>query len=322
MANETTTTSANDLANQTTIEPVLIHALMERPGLARRVCRKFSLVGKPGKTLQIPRLNSYWGNTGPGERGAAVDLEFDGTEGTTANNTQVTTDPITIACGEYVAAHALTFNLEEDSAIDGSELIGIFAGVMLNILNLALDDDLIALFVSSTNGVGTSGADLTLAQALAASQGIVDRGANVDALEYVFDPEQASNIRTAVLATNAAAAVYQSAADKALGFDRVSTAARGVSGVAFMLDGSPAFSNTLCDTANSGADVVGSCYAPSTPNNDANSATSWALCEKVFPTVGLQRFEKSRTTDLVLRMRVGVAPLADGATTKIVTDAP
>lgn len=322
MANETTTTSANDLANQTTIEPVLIHALMERPGLARRVCRKFSIVGKPGKTLQIPKLNSYWGTTAPAERGAGVDTEFDGVEGTAQGNTQVTTDPITITCAEYVAAHAITFTLEEDSSIDGADLIAAFSGVMLSVLNLALDDDLIALFPSATAAVGSTGTDLTLAQALAASQGILDRGANVDALEFTLDPEQCSNIRTAVLATNAAAAIYASAADKAIGFDRANIAARGISGVAFILDGAPVFSNTLTDTANVGADVVGACYAPTTPGNDQNSATSFALCEKVFPQVGLQRFEKARSTDLVLRMRVGVALLQDGATTEITTDAP
>lgn len=319
MANEITTTSVDDLTNDSLTQPVVIAALSERPGLAIRVCREFSAIGQPAKAIKIPKLNSFWGS--PADRGAGADTEFDGAEGTAAANTAVTTDGVTIQTPEYVVAHALTDNVQEDSVLDGAALLNLFSGAMLNALTIALDDDFVALLASLSNSVGTTTVDLSVAQALAASHGIITRGAVCDAMEFILDPEQVLNIHTAVLASAANTAVYAPTADRMIGFDKTSVAERG-SGKVMVLDGIPVTQSGLTDTVNAGADVAGACICPTSANNDVTGATTFGLGWKRLPRFETQRQAKGRSTDLVMSMRVGTAELQDGSGTSIKTDAP
>ena len=86
-----------------------------------------------------------------------------------SSDTPATISGITITCGSYVGAHAITFESEEDSAVGPAEIVGLFAGVMLQVLEAALDDDLLALAASLSQTVGTSTSDLTIAQGLMSS---------------------------------------------------------------------------------------------------------------------------------------------------------
>jgi hypothetical protein len=319
MALETTTTSANDVVNDSLIQPTIIPALSERPGLAVRVCREFNGIGQPTKALKIPRVSSYWGS--PADRGAGVDDEFDGAEGSAQGNTQFVTDGVTINTPEYCIAHAVTDNVQEDSVIDGAEFLSLITGTMLQVHQLALDDDFCALFSGLSNSVGTTNTDMSIANGLDATHGIIKRGANCDAMEYVLDPEQVANIRTAVLSTNAAAAIYAASADRLINYGRTDGATRGM-GRVMTLDGCLVTMSGLCDTDGGGVDVLGAAFCPSTAQNDASGATTFGIGWKRLPRLEQQRQAKGRSTDIVMSMRAGLAELQDGSGTLIETDAP
>ncbi len=318
MANETTTTSLNDLTNSALVEPVVIAALSEQPGMAIRFCREFSLIGKPTNALTIPTETSWWGT--PNDDGAGVDDNFDGAEGTAIGNTQIASGSKTLTCAEYGVAHALTDNVKEDSALDGMELLNLITGRMLHALQLALDDDFIALFASLSNSVGTTNTDLTIAQTIAAQQGLRTRGAVADAVVYVLDNEQALNIETELQSSNAAAAVFALSADRVISYAPTPDNGMGAQRQIMAFRNFPVFTSGLTDS--DGTDVTGACFCPTSAYNDASGATTFGIGWKRIPRFETQRQAKGRSDDLVMTMRAGVCELQDGSGTKIATDAP
>lgn len=320
MANETTTSSLDDFTHTSLIEPTVILALTEQAGFVTRNFREFSAIGKPTNAIKIPTQTSWWGS--PNDDGAGVDTELNATEGTALGNTQVASGGVTITCAEYGVASALTDNVGEDSVLDGMEMLNFVTGPMILALGLALDSDGIALLASLSNSVGTSGAALTIAQAIAAQQGLRVRGANADAVMYLLDNEQALDIETELQSANAAAAVFALSADRLIGYAPTADNGMGASRHVMNFRGIPVVTSGLTQTANTGADVVGACFCPSTAYNDASGATTFGYAWKRLPRFETQRQAKGRSTDLVMTMRAGVAELQDGSGTKIVTDAP
>jgi hypothetical protein len=320
MANEITTTTMNDVTNSALVEPVIILALSEQPGIAVQSCREFSAIGKATNVLTIPTQTSYWGAAN--DDGVGVDTEFNGTEATALSNTAVSTGAVTLTAAEYGVAHQVTDNVGEDSAIDALELMNLFTGQMLKVLQLALDDDFCALFASLSNSVGTTTADLTVANMIAAFSGLRTRGTIADATVYVLDTQQAEDLDTALTGANAAAAIYALSADRIIDYQPSSGHGLAPSRQMSSFRGAPVYVTGLTDTANTAADVVGACFCPSTAMNDATGATTFGLIWKRLPKFEAQRQAKSRASDLVMTMRAGVAELQDGSGTKIVTDAP
>jgi hypothetical protein len=320
MANEITTTSVNDVTNSALVEPVIIMALSEQPGIAVQSCREFNAIGKPTNVLTIPKQDSFWGSAN--DDGVGVDTEFNGTEATALSNTAVTTSAATLTAAEYGVAHQVTDNVGEDSAIDALELMNLFTGSMLKALQLALDDDFCALFASLSQSVGTTTADLTVANMLAAHSGIRTRGTVADAVQYVLDTQQAEDLDTALSGANAAAAIYALSADRIINYQPSGDYGMSPSRKVASFRGADVFVTGLTDTANAGADVVGACFCPTTALNDATGATTFGLIWKRLPRFEAQRQAKSRAQDIVMSMRAGVAELQDGSGTKIVTDAP
>lgn len=319
MANEITTTTMNDVTNTSLVEPVIILALSEKAGLTIRSCREFNAIGKPTNALLIPTQTSYWGSAN--DDGVGLDTEFNGTEATALSNTAVSTGGVTCTAAEYGVAHQLTDNVGEDSAIDALELMNLFTSQMLTVLQLALDDDFCALFASLSNVVGSTGVDLTVANLIAAQQGLRTRGTDADAVAYVLDNQQALDADTALSSTNAAAAVYALSADRLIGYAPTADHGMGPSRQIMSFRGFPVYATGLTDTANAGADVVGACYCPSTAYNDATGATTFGMVWKRVPRFETQRQAKARGTDLVMTMRAGVAELQDGSGSNITTDA-
>lgn len=320
MANESTTTSLNDFTNASLVEPTVILALTEQAGFVTRNFREFSIIGKPTNAIKIPTQTSWWGS--PNDDGAGVDTELDATEGTSLGNTQVASGVVTITAAEYGVAHALTDNVGEDSVLDGLEMLNFVTGPMILALGLALDSDGIALLASLSNSVGSSGSDLTIAQAIAAQQGLRVRGTNADSVAYLLDNEQALHIETELQSANAAAAVFALSADRVIGYSPTADHGMGASRQVMNLRGIPVYVNGMTQTANAAADVVGACFCPTSAYNDASGATTFGYAWKRLPRFEMQRQAKGRSTDLVMTMRAGVAELQDGSGTKIVTDAP
>jgi hypothetical protein len=317
MANEITTTTFDDLTHTSLVQPVIIRALTERPGLMR-FCREFLIIDQPTNAAKIPTETSYWGSAN--DDGAGVDTEFDATQATSLANTAFSTGSVTCTAAEYGVAHALTDNVVEDS-VRGIDVMDIIKGRMLFVHMLAWEDDYLAMYANLSNTVGTSGADLTIAQMIAAQQGLRIRGVEADALVFVLDNQQSLDIESALMATNAAAAVFALSADRLIGYSPTADHGMSASRQIMMFRGLPTFSTGLTDTANAAADVVGACLAPSTAFNDSSGATTHCMAWKRLPTFETQRQAKLRANDLVMTARLGFAELQDGSGTAIITDA-
>lgn len=316
MANETTTTTLNDIVYASIIEPSFL-AYVQDWIVAQQFARRFSLVGKPSNALDIPRFQSDMGTVGNG--GTSVDLEFDATEGTDLSaNVALDTDKVTVSASEYALRRTLTDNVMEDS-ISGIDLMGAIMADGAQILTTAFEDDMCALFANLSNTVGSTGVDLTLAQALAAQVNIRKRGVRApDGVVYVLDEQQVDDLEALFIATNAAQAVYTFAADKILGIDRAANNGMG-NGHVFNFRGYPVYSAGLTDTANAGADVVGACFTPSSPGNDGFA--TYGLVEKRPFRMEPQRDASLRADELIFSMRMGIAEITDASGTGIVTDA-
>jgi hypothetical protein len=320
MANETTTTTLSDLTHASLIEPYLIAALSEQPGLYR-FCKEFNAVGRSTNAIKLPIETSWWGSAD--DNGAGVDTEFDGSQGTALSNTAVSINSsATITCAEYGVALEVTDNADEDS-VDGLDLMMRLEQRMLHVLSLAMEDDFIAKFAGLSNSVGVSGSDLTVAQLLSAFNNIRKRGAIAETLVGVLDNEQIDNVQTALIATNAAQAVYAMAVDRILAYAPSADRGMGPQRQVATFAGYPIFVSGLTDFAGVGdPDVVGAAFVPSTAYNDAAGNVTFGMAWKRLPRFEIERDAKKRTTNLVMTCRWGVAELCDGSGTAIITDAP
>lgn len=316
MALETTTSTLDDLTNPSLAEPYLIHALSEQPGLYK-FCKEFNLVDKPTNVLKIPSETSWWGSAN--DAGAGVDTEFDATQATALGNTQISTGVVTLTCAEYGVAIQVTDNVGEDSA-DGLDVMMRFEQRMLHVISLAMEDDFLALLASLSNTVGTTTVDITIAQFLAAFQGLRTRGVISDSTVAILDNLQARDLEGILTSTNAAAAVFALAADRVLNWQP--TADNGMSATRMIstFRGFPVYTSGLTDTANAGTDVVGATLTPSSAFNDASGHTTFGMGWKRLPQFETQRQAKSRATDMVMTTRGGFVELLDGSGTAIITD--
>lgn len=317
MALEITTTSLADLTHGYLIQPTIILALSENPGFIR-FCREFNIIEQKTNTAQIPSENAYWGT--PNDRGAGVATAFNATQATALANTPYTSSHVTCTAVEYGVAHSLVDNVTEDS-VDGIDLMNLFTGRMLHVLQLAMDDDYIALWASASNFVGTSGQPPTIAQMLSAQQGLRTRGVVADAMAYVLDNITSNYLESVLVGTSTNIASYAMAADRLINY--APTPDNGMNATRHVMNfrGIPTYTSGLTDTANAGVDAVSACLCPSTAANDASGASSHAMVWKRMPRFETQRQAKLRATDLVMTARAGFSKLQDGATTAIITKA-
>jgi hypothetical protein len=316
MALETTTTTLNDLTNASLVEPYLVHALSEQAGLFR-FCKEFDLRSKPTNALSIPTETSWWGSAN--DAGAGVDTEFNATEATALSNTQISTGVVTLTCAEYGVAIQVTDNVGEDSA-DGLDTMMRFEQRMLHVLSLAMEDDFLALLASLSNVVGTTTVNITIAQFLAAFQGLRTRGVISDSTVCILDNIQAGDLEGLLTATSTSMAVYALSADRILNWQPSGDNGMSANRMISTFRGNPVFTSGLTDTANAGTDVVGAAITPSSAFNDASGHTTFGMGWKRLPTFETQRQAKSRATDLVMTTRAGFVELLDGSGTAIITD--
>lgn len=318
MANEITTTSHNDITNPTLAVPFIVRVLSEKPGLWR-LCKEWDLTGDfASPAVVIPKEVSFWGS--PDDNGVGVDSEFDASEGADLSNTAVTTSGVTITPGEYGVALEVTKNVEEDS-LSAIDLYGLLEERMVHVISLAMTFDFLALFASLSNSVGVSTTDLTIAQMIAAQRNLRTRGTDADAIVYVLDNQQANDVEDQLVAQNAAAAVFALSADRLIGYSPTSDNGMGAGRQVMTFRNAPVFTTGQCSTANSGEDVVGACFAPSTAYNDASGATTFGMAWKRLPMIETDKIVLGRSTQLVASARAGFGELQDGSGTGITTDA-
>ncbi len=314
--NETTTTTLASTINSVLVEPTIVRALSERPGLMG-YCRELDYRGKSTSSAKIPTEVAYWGS--PDDHGVGVDLEYNATEATALGNTPFSTGSVTVTAAEYGVAHALTDNVDEDSAIDGAELLNLMTGTMLQVLGLAMDDDYLALYSSLGNTVGTTNTNLTAVKMLAATQGLRIRAAVSDMQVFVLDQCAASDVEADLTSASTSMAVYAMAADRVIDYQRAQGSGIGPGRVMGTFRGIPMVPTGLTDTANAGVDVISALICPSTQFNDASGATTHVQIWKRLPRFEMQRFVRSRATDLVMTARTGFAELQHNAGTQILS---
>jgi hypothetical protein len=315
MSGESTTTSMNDIVYSAWIEASFLDYAYDWV-VAQQFFRRFSLIGKPSASLDVPVFDSNMGTVGDG--GSGVDTEFNGTEGSDLSNTQATTSKVTVSVSEYALMRTLTDHLGEDS-IPGIDLMQTVLADAARILMTAVEDDSVGKFSGLSQSVGSTGVDLTVAQTLAAHVGIRKRGYRApDGVVYVLDEQQVDDLEAALIGASSATATYALGCDRLLGVDRTANNGMG-NGHVMNFRGYPVYSSGLTDTANTGADVVGACFVPSSEAN--NPHATFGIVDKRPFRMREQRDESLRGTELVFSMRVGVGELRDGSGTAIITDA-
>lgn len=315
MANETTTTTLNDAVYGYAIEPSFLDYAQDWVVLTPHM-RRYSLIGKPANVLQVPRFASNMGTVGA--NGDGVDTEFDATEGTDlSTNTSLATDNVQFTVAEYGLVHKITDNVVEDSIL-GSNM-SMYISNAARIIQTAVEDSALALLASLSNGLGVSGADLTIAQSVAAADDIRARGIRApNGLTYVFDDQQYNDLRDACIASGTSWAVFPAAADRMLAIEKGTM--NGLDGgPAMWFRGFPVYVTGLTDTANSGADVVGACFAHSGPGNDPMA--TFAIVDKRPFRLETQRDATLRADELVFTTRVALGEATDASGTKLTTDA-
>ena len=309
-----TTTTLNDVVYSYAIEPTFLDYAHDWVVITP-FFRRYSLVGKPSNVLQVPRFATNMGTVSDG--GTSVDNEFDLTEGSDLSSTTISTDNVQFTAAEYGLQIILTDNVAEDS-VTGSDL-SMHTANAARIITTACEDFALGLLAGLSNSVGTSGSDLTIAQAVAAADGIRERGCRApNGVMYVLDDQQYNDLRDATIAVNSSWAVYPQANDRMLGIDRGTM--NGLDGGPIMyFRGSPVYATGLTDTANAGADVVGACFTPTGPGNDP--MVTFAAVDKRLFRLETQRDASLRGTELNFSTRVAFGEATDASGTKIVTDA-
>jgi N4-gp56 family major capsid protein len=181
MANETTSSSLNDLLPSIVAEAMFVAS--ER-SIMRGLVKNFTLPMGSGKTITVPRY--------PTQSAAAVN------EGTDLTNTSVTTDGSTLTVAEVGIMTTVTDYARMTSA---SNVIADVGRLFGEAIARKMDKDLLALFSSFSVGVG--GASTAMSAALVA-QAIARLRANSvpgDALYCVLNPYVAYDLKSALTNT-------------------------------------------------------------------------------------------------------------------------
>jgi len=315
MANETTTTTANDVIRSEIINVAALEMAKERLGVTR-LYRPVTL-GQGTATYQFWRPQNASGT--PLAGGGGVDTEFDATEATDLANTAFSTDQVQIGVSEYGIMRTLTDNILEDG-IGGADFVNIVVRDSMRIIMEAIEDDAVALLGDFSNTSGSTTVDLALTDLDDAIVSLRGRGVMAPGgLAFVLNDQAIVDFENAMVSTNAAAAVYANSADSFLDMGRAAN--NGLSeGAVGRYRGIPIFMSGLTDPANAGADVESALFVPY-----AGSANSgWeALCEV---TKRPMRFESERNaslrgTEYVATARVGHGELNDDFGQTIISDA-
>ena len=317
MANESTTTTLNDVYYSAIVSPLMMDYAHDWV-VVTPLLREFSLIGQASNAIDVWSLATDMGTVGA--NGTSVDGEFDATQATDLSNTALDTNKVTLTASEYGVMRTITDNVLEDS-ISGIDWLRIVLNDSARILMTALEYDALALLDDFSNVSGSSGSDLTIAQLLAAQTGIRSRGVRApEGVSYVLDDEQHLNAEAAFIATSTSVTTYAAAADRLFGSPGPGPNNGMSNGHTMNFRGAPVYVTGLGPTANAGADVTGACLVHSGPGND-NMAALGIVWKRMF-RLETDRDISLRATEYVATMRAGVGELLDAAGTSIITDAP
>lgn len=150
-----------------------------------------SLPERSGKTFNFPQL----------VKDVATDITTEGT--TEADATELETVETSVTVAQVALTRENSKLVERTNRYGADGLLAIEVRDAGMLLAEMVDDDLVALFGSITDAVGTSGADCTVANMLEAIA--VERANNaLGELAFVFDDQQANDVVTDLSVTGAA----------------------------------------------------------------------------------------------------------------------
>lgn len=234
-----------------------------------------------------------------------LDATTDTGETTDLSTTALETTQVSVTAAEIgIRRDVLDAVLEE--TIVGAQLFDFLVRDSGVLAAISLDDDICALFPSLATSVGSSGSNLTLANMVEAQAQVRINGQRGN-LVYILDDQQALDYQAA------------QAADSATTMPGLMEPSVGIeSGFLGGFFGQPVWQTGLCDTANTGANVVGACFI----RGDLNPTTSCfgAVMTRDIRTE-LERNASARSTEFVMTAKWGVGEISDLSGAKIVTDA-
>src|SRR3990167_451569 len=149
MANEITTTAANDIVQTELITQAFLDFAMDAMVAIPLFYYDGSLLPNgTGNKLQVPVMSGAI--TTADDNGAWGDTEYDATEGTALSNAALTTGSVTVTVGEYGYMITDTDNIAEDSTIAGS-FYAEMAQTAAKVIYAAKEVDACALSASLSN---------------------------------------------------------------------------------------------------------------------------------------------------------------------------
>jgi len=291
MANETTKTTLTELVENEAIADVILEYAHDY-AVSAPFMRLADLRGLPTSVASFPR----W----------VLDAGADLTEATdVSTNTALETTQASATAAEVGFKRTITDDSLEDTTI-GPQIFQFLAMDAGKLLGIMLEDDICALYPSVTASAGTSAANLTIANMVEA-QATIRKNKMRGQLVYILDDQQAEDYQVAQAA--ATSTTVNS-------FFSVQSEANSAFLGSFM--NAEVYQTGLCDTANTGANVVGCCFIRGDRSPQA-AAFGMALSRDVRTET--ERDASLRATEFVATAKWGVAAIADESACKIVTDA-
>lgn len=300
MANETTTTTAND-----TVVTVLHRALLEEARPLVLPFKSWYIQCDPfvtGRVVQIPQVT---------DPGAAAAIN----EATDAANTAIGTDPFTITATEQAIMATPTDVLSEASPFDPMNWV---RDVLGRSLAERLNDQFAGLLPNYSNTTGVSGSDFTLAQFIAAVGALSGRDAR-GPYRGCFHPQQVLDLRSGsgntpggiIPADTTTATYYARDYLSNPNFNESVMESLQREAYAGQLLGVDIWQTSSVVTANNGADRAGAIFA--------EEAGAWHQIRDF--RVESQRDASLRATELVASYNLGVGEVIDAFGQSVVTDA-
>ncbi len=290
MAGPTTVTTLTELVRGELIVPVILNYARNATPSAPYMYWQ-DLRGQATKVASF----SQW----------VLDVHQDPGETTDITSEVLETTQNSVNCAEVGVRRDITYAALEETII-GARLFDFVTRDAGLLLGLALEDDICALYPSLATSVGTSGSNLTIANMVEA-QAAVRQNGKWGNMVFILDDQQALDYQSAQAASTSTTISGWMTANTQAGSAYLGT---------FM--NSEVWQTGLCDTANTGANVVGACFVRGdTDPMDAcfGAAMTRDIQTKVFEDVVARDFK------VVTTAKWGVAEVADLSGVKIVTDA-
>ena len=287
----TDTGTLTELVNSEFINPAILEYAADYT-VAAPYMNMLDLRGRATKVGSFPR----W----------VLDTSTDLADETTtlANETLETTD-VQLTAAEIGVRRDVSDAAVEESIL-GAQIFDFLVADAAKLFAISLDDDICALFASLSSNVGATNVNLSLANMVEAQAQVRINGMRGE-LVYILDDQQALDYQSAQAA---------STATTVNSFFSVGTGIESGSLGQFM--GSEVWQTGLCDTANTGADVVGACFIRG-DRSPRSAAFGMVLTRDV--KTELERDANERLTEFVATAKWGVGEIADEAGCAITTDA-